>query len=105
MESERIVKRGLQMSNDTWRIKEEARALAGVWGFGHEQHQAQGCRLCSDTCVCSQARLSKAHEGKTLLVVNKGSGQAELYVENQSVGVVGLEELLQEGSAEEVNGW
>ena len=105
MESEQMVKKGLQMSNDTWRIKEEARALAGVWGFGHEQHQAQGCRLCSDTCVCSQAHLSRAHEGKTMLVVNKGGGQAELYVENQSVGVVSLEGLLQEGSAEEMSGW
>ena len=48
MESEQMVKKGLQMSNDTWRIKEEAQALAGVWGFGHEQHQAQRCRVCSD---------------------------------------------------------
>ena len=40
-----------------------------------------------------------------MLVVNKGGGQAELYVENQSVGVVSLEGLLQEGSAEEMSGW
>ena len=105
MESEQVVKRGLQMSNDTWRIKEEARALAGVWGFGHEQHQAQGCRICSDACVCSRAHLSKAHEGKTMLVVNKGGGRAELYVENQPVGEVSLEELLQEGGEEEVSRW
>ena len=36
MESEQIVKRGLQISNDTWHIKEEVQALTGVWGFGHE---------------------------------------------------------------------
>ena len=40
-----------------------------------------------------------------MLVVNKGGGQAELYVENQSVGVVSLEGLLQEGSEEEMSGW
>ena len=39
--------------------------------------------------------------------MEKGWDQAdsELYVENQSVGVVSLEELLQEGSEEEVSGW
>ena len=68
--------KGPQMSNDTWRIKEEARALAGVRGFGHEQHQAQGCRLCSDTCACSQAHLSRAHEGQTMLAVNPLLGSA-----------------------------
>ena len=40
-----------------------------------------------------------------MLVVNKGGGQAELYVENQSMGVVSLEELLQEGSEDEMHRW
>ena len=43
MESEKIIKEGLQKTNDTWRIKEEARALAGVWGFGQECHLPRGC--------------------------------------------------------------